>query len=113
MACKRRVTAVLDYSSRQRAFDRGNTVFWKTRWEADLNNKSYRTLVCYKETHENAKIDPLPTVWTGTWRDNRPFVPSGPDGGNQPENTLTGLIFLVTGGTVDLQVRGLHRLVYN
>eukprot|EP00850_Spirogloea_muscicola_P010713 SM000064S19735 [mRNA] locus=s64:87939:90944:- [translate_table: standard] len=95
------------------AFFSGNTVFWKTRWEADLNNKSYRTLVCYKETHENAKIDPLPTVWTGTWRDNRPFVPSGPDGGNQPENTLTGLIFLVTGGTVDLQVRGLYRLVYN
>ena len=30
----------------------------------------YRTLVCYKETWANAKIDPSPE-WTGTWRDPR------------------------------------------
>ena len=47
----------------------------------------YRTLVCYKETHANAKIDPLPTVWTGTWRDPR-FSP--PADGGRPENALTG-----------------------
>ncbi len=29
----------------------------------------YRTLVTYKETHANAKIDPHANVWTGTWRD--------------------------------------------
>ncbi len=35
------------------AFFSGNEVFWKTRWES-----SHRTLVSYKETHANAKIDP-------------------------------------------------------
>lgn len=70
------------------AFFSGNEIFWKTRWE---NN--YRTLVCYKETHANAAIDPLdPTVWTGTWRDPR-FSP--PADGNRPENALTGTIFTV------------------
>ncbi|HSS57408.1 MAG TPA: N,N-dimethylformamidase beta subunit family domain-containing protein, partial [Solirubrobacteraceae bacterium] len=48
------------------AFFSGNEVFWKTRWE---NNR--RTLVTYKETHANGKIDPEPTTWTGTWRDPR------------------------------------------
>ena len=37
------------------------------------------------------KIDPLPNVWTGTWRDAR-FSPPG-DGG-RPENALTGTIFM-------------------
>ena len=46
----------------------------------------YRTLVTYKETHANAKIDPLPNVWTGTWRDRR-FSP--PADGGHPENALT------------------------
>ena len=35
----------------------------------------YRTLVSYKETWANAKIDPA-TEWTGTWRDPR-FAPPG------------------------------------
>ena len=48
------------------AFFSGNEVFWKTRWE-----NAHRTLVSYKETHANAKIDPAPGVWTGTWRDPR------------------------------------------
>ncbi|MEO3807841.1 DUF4082 domain-containing protein [Sphaerisporangium sp. B11E5] len=69
------------------AFFSGNEVYWKTRWE---NN--YRTLVSYKETHANAKIDPTPNVWTGTWRDNR-FSP--PADGNRPENGLTGQLFTV------------------
>ncbi|GIS90958.1 MAG: hypothetical protein CM1200mP20_09990 [Pseudomonadota bacterium] len=48
-------------------------------------------MVTYKETHAGAKIDPVPDVWTGTWRDSRPFNPEGA----QPENALTGTIFTV------------------
>ncbi|HEX4440109.1 MAG TPA: N,N-dimethylformamidase beta subunit family domain-containing protein [Thermoanaerobaculia bacterium] len=73
------------------AFFSGNEVFWKTRWEASIDPSAtpYRTLVCYKETHAGAKIDPSPE-WTGTWRDNRPIDPSP-----SPENALTGNIFTV------------------
>jgi hypothetical protein len=78
------------------AFFSGNEVFWKTRWE-----NSHRTLVTYKETHANAKIDPLPNVWTGTWRDPR-FSP--PADGGRPENALTGTIFVVNSGTVGIRV---------
>jgi N,N-dimethylformamidase beta subunit-like protein/uncharacterized protein DUF4082/Big-like domain-containing protein len=77
------------------AFFSGNEVFWKTRWES-----SNRTLVTYKETHNDAKIDPLANVWTGSWRDPRPFNPEGA----QPENALTGTSFLVNEGSVALQV---------
>jgi hypothetical protein len=75
------------------AFLSGNEVFWKTRWEPSIDGSAtgYRTLVSYKETHAGAKIDPLPGVWTGTWRDPRPFNPEGP----QPENALTGQMFTV------------------
>ncbi len=73
------------------AFFSGNEMLWKTRWEesADGTGTPYRTLVSYKETHANAKIDPAP-VSTGTWRDPR----FGPDGG-KPENGLTGTIWQV------------------
>ena len=77
------------------AFFSGNEVFWKTRWE---NN--HRTLVTYKETHANAKIDPTST-WTGTWRDPR-FSP--PADGGRPENALTGTIFTVNAGSAALEV---------
>ena len=42
------------------AFFSGNEVFWKTRWETSIDGaeRPYRTLVSYKETHANAKIDP-------------------------------------------------------
>ena len=42
------------------AFFSGNEVYWKTRWEPSIDgsNTPYRTLVCYKETWANAKIDP-------------------------------------------------------
>ena len=75
------------------AFFSGNDVFWKIRWEpsTDPSHTPYRTLVTYKETHANAKIDPLQDVWTGTWRDSRPFNPEGP----KPENALKGTIFTV------------------
>jgi hypothetical protein len=75
------------------AFFSGNDVFWKIRWEpsTDPSRTPYRTLVTYKETHSNAKIDPVKDVWTGTWRDSRPFNPEGP----KPENALKGTIFTV------------------
>jgi hypothetical protein len=75
------------------AFFSGNDVFWKIRWEnsIDESRTPYRTLVTYKETHDNAKIDPVADVWTGTWRDARPYNPEGP----RPENALTGTIFTV------------------
>ena len=77
------------------AFMSGNEVFWKTRWEPSTAGPvtANRTLVCYKETHDDAKIDPNP-AWTGTWRDPR-FSP--PADGGRPENALTGTIFTVNG----------------
>ena len=76
------------------AFFSGNEVFWKTRWETSIaaGGAQYRTLVSYKETHANGKIDPQANVWTGTWRDTR-FSP--PADGGRPENALTGTIFAV------------------
>ncbi|WP_250002920.1 N,N-dimethylformamidase beta subunit family domain-containing protein [Actinoplanes sp. M2I2] len=84
------------------AFFSGNEVFWKTRWETSIDGSGtpYRTLVSYKETHANAKIDPA-AEWTGTWRDPR-FSP--PADGNRPENGLTGTLFKVNAGTVSLRV---------
>lgn len=87
------------------AFFSGNEVFWKIRWEnsIDGSNTPYRTLVCYKETHANAVIDPQdPPTWTGTWRDPR-FSP--PADGGRPENALTGTLFTVNdGATTAIQV---------
>jgi hypothetical protein len=84
------------------AFFSGNEIFWKTRWENSIDGSStdHRTLVCYKETHANAKIDPTST-WTGTWRDPR-FSP--PADGGRPENSLSGTIFMVNSGTTAIQV---------
>jgi hypothetical protein len=76
------------------AFFSGNDVFWKTRWEPSIDGTGtpYRTLVSYKETHANQKIDPDKEAWTGTWRDAR-FSP--PADGGRPENGLTGTLFTV------------------
>src|ERR1019366_5354865 len=74
------------------AFISGNEIFWKTRWESSIDGSGtpYRTLVTYKETHANAKIDPIgPTIWTGSWRDPR-FSP--PADGGRPEKALSGTI---------------------
>jgi hypothetical protein len=75
------------------AFLSGNEVSWKTRWEPSIDGSStpYRTLVCYKESLADAKIDPSPT-WTGYWRDPR-FSP--PADGGRPENRLTGTLSVV------------------
>ncbi len=83
------------------AFFSGNEVFWRTRWQASIDgsNTAYRTLVSYKETHENAHVDPS-GEWTGTWRDARSFNPQGP----KPENALTGTIFMVNAGTRAIRV---------
>jgi hypothetical protein len=68
------------------AFFSGNEVFWKTRWD---NN--HRTMVCYKTTHDPATATDPSGVWTGSWRD--------PNGGQVPENKLTGQFFTVNSGT--------------
>ena len=81
------------------AFLSGNEVFWKIRWENSIDGTGtpFRTLVCYKETHANAQIDPQdPPTWTGTWRDPR-FSP--PADGGRPENALTGTLFMVNGAS--------------
>jgi hypothetical protein len=78
------------------AFFSGNEVFWKIRWEPSIDGSdtSHRTLVCYKETYADAKLDPSPE-WTGTWRDPR-FSP--PSDAGRPENALLGTMFTVLRG---------------
>jgi VCBS repeat-containing protein len=84
------------------AFFSGNEGFWKTRWEnsIDASGTPYRTLVCYKESKANAKIDPSP-VWTGTWRDAR-FSP--PADGGRPESALSGTAYMDDRTSVDLGI---------
>jgi hypothetical protein len=81
------------------AFMSGNEILWKTRWEpsTDSSAAAYRTLVCYKETRDSAKIDPSPQ-WTGSWRDPR-FSP--PADGGRPENALTGQFWTVDSWRAD------------
>lgn len=75
------------------AFFSGNEVYWRTRWEPSVAGTAtaYRTLVSYKETWANAKIDPS-AQWTGTWRDPRLAPPSA--GAGRPENALTGTSYM-------------------
>ena len=67
------------------AFFSGNEVFWKTRWETSIDGPAtpYRTLVCYKETHDEREDRSAAPEWTGTWRDPRFSPPS--DGGRPGE----------------------------
>jgi hypothetical protein len=93
------------------AFFSGNEVYWKTRWEpsTDGSNTANRTLVCYKESWADAKIDPSPE-WTGTWRDPR-FSP--PANGGRPENALTGTAYMSNSDDLTMQVsadEGKYRL---
>ena len=62
----------------------GNEFYWRIRFEDD-----FRTLVCYKESQSNVKLDPMGGEWTGTFRDARSINPLGAN----PENALTGTIF--------------------
>ncbi|KPM57829.1 hypothetical protein CcI49_24070 [Frankia sp. CcI49] len=84
------------------AFFSGNEVYWKVRWEQSIDGsgQAYRTMVCYKESRDNAKIDPS-SEWTGTWRDTRFSATS--DGG-KPENALTGTYWVVQSDYHDIQV---------
>jgi hypothetical protein len=89
------------------AFFSGNEGFWKTRWETSIDGSgtTYRTLVCYKESKDNAPTDPLdaaPTwTWTGTWRDTRYSPPA--DGG-KPENAMSGTAYMDDRTNVDLGI---------
>jgi hypothetical protein len=77
------------------AFFSGNSIFWKVRYDgsSEADNGPYRTVVSYKETHFNSRVDPAdPPTATGTWRDPRFAAPS--DAG-RPENSLTGTIYTV------------------
>ena len=73
------------------AFFSSNEVYWKVRWEESIDGSGqpYRTLVTYKE--ESRKMDPAADIWTGQFRDHRPYNPEGA----WPENALTGTIFTV------------------
>jgi hypothetical protein len=81
----------------------GNEVYWRTRYEpsADSSHTPYRTLVSYKETWGNAKIDPSPE-WTGTWRDPR-FAPTS-SGAGSPENALIGTQYMVNFSDLAMRV---------
>ncbi|HMO12175.1 MAG TPA: DUF4082 domain-containing protein, partial [Actinotalea sp.] len=74
------------------AFFSGNEVYWRTRWEPSVAGtpQDYRTLVSYKETWSNKKVDPS-AEWTGTFRD--PRFASAETGGASPENALTGSLY--------------------
>ena len=76
------------------AFFTGNEMYWRMRWEPSIDGTStgHRTLVVYKETWDDAETDPS-QEWTGTWRDPR-FTPPAVGGGN-PENALTGTMYMV------------------
>lgn len=73
-------------------FMTGNEYFWRVRLAPSLDTAATadRTIVCYKETLDNARTDPS-AEWTGTWRDPR-FCPPA-SGGARPENALTGQLF--------------------
>ncbi|MFV2018061.1 DUF4082 domain-containing protein [Micromonospora sp. LOL_023] len=83
------------------AFFTGNEVYWKVRWEdsVDGNGTPYRTLVCYKETWDNARIDPS-DEWTGVWRD--PRFPTGEV--REPENALVGNLYMANNTDLAMQV---------
>lgn len=85
------------------AFFSGNEVYWRTRYEPATAGAAtpYRTLVSYKETWSNTKIDPT-AQWTGTWRDPRFASPA--NGGGRPENSLSGTMYMVNFSDLPLTV---------
>ena len=82
------------------AFFGGNDVYWKTRWEPsqDGTNTANRTLVCFKDTWADSKIDTEPGGPTPTWRD-----PRFGDNGFGPENSLIGTQYQAN--SVDLAIK--------
>jgi hypothetical protein len=85
------------------AFFAGNLMWWKTRWApSQFGDEADRTLITYKESLDSAQTDPAdPPTWTGAWRDPR-FSP--PADGGQPENALTGQLWMVNCCSYALQV---------
>ncbi len=83
------------------AFLSSDECFWRTRYENSTDGTStpYRTLVGYKETHDYPNNPDPTSEWTGTWRD-----PRGTDSANEPENGLTGQIFMVNDGSSAMTV---------
>ncbi|MDQ2838630.1 MAG: DUF4082 domain-containing protein [Actinomycetota bacterium] len=71
----------------------GNEVYWHVRYEPSIDgsNTAYRTIVDYKDTWENAPFDPS-SEQTATFRD--PRFAAAP-GGSNPENGLTGTMYMV------------------
>jgi len=80
----------------------GNEGYWHTRYENSIDGTgtAYRTLVSYKETWSDAKIDP-DAQWTGTWRD--PRFATRAQGAGLPENSVSGTMYMVN--DVDLAVQ--------
>ncbi|MGN8244871.1 DUF4082 domain-containing protein [Cellulomonas soli] len=85
------------------AFFSGNEMYWRTRWEPSVAGTPTddRTLVSYKETWGDAKIDPSPE-WTGTSRD--PRFASAANGGGTPENAVTGTMYMANDSDLALTV---------
>lgn len=81
----------------------GNEGYWRTRYEPSIDGSqtAYRTLVSYKETWANKKIDPS-AEWTGTSRDPRFATPA--QGGQKPENALTGTMYMINDGDLPVTV---------
>lgn len=81
----------------------GNEVYWRTRYEpsTDASRTANRTLVSYKETWSDAKIDPS-SEWTGTWRD--PRFASTSNGAGRPENGLTGTAYVANDSDLPVTV---------
>lgn len=86
------------------AFFSGNECFWKTRWEASIDGsgQTYRTLVCYKDSKNPSPLDPqYLNSWTGTWRD---IAYSPPSNGGNPENALSGTMYMNDRTSIDLGI---------
>jgi hypothetical protein len=73
----------------------GNEGYWRTRYEpsVDGHQTDRRTLVSYKETWADKKLDDSTPEWTGTWRD--PRFADAAQGGHSPENAVTGTMYMV------------------
>jgi hypothetical protein len=70
----------------------GNEVFWRIHGSNNDSSGRPRKYECYKSTISGRGVG-ASGEWTGTWRD-----PDGAgEGGDDPENTFTGTIFVVNG----------------
>ncbi len=99
---RRNVENARDNNGVNLMFLSGNEVFWHTRFASSVDgtNTPYRTLICYKDTWDNKVSDPSGES-TGTWRD--PRFAAAP-GGSNPENSLTGTIYMANSSDLPLTV---------